>query len=376
MRDYAVELLVKMLETYSPSGKEEKLSRFLLKKFEDFEIKSKIDKVGNVIAKIGQGKPRILLCGHLDTVPGKMEVHNDKGILYGRGAVDAKSSLAAMIMVMKELNKPKLPGEITFAGVVEEEATSLGIKNLIREGISTDYAVFGEPSGVDNITIGYKGSLNLKISCETKGGHPSAPWLFVNAIEKAYELWGLIKNFHLPNEDLESRFYSLSSCLINMHGGEPRNRTPSKCEFSVDIRIPPQLNTEKVFNSIKNIVDSFSRTNPNINTRISLIGKTEPFETSIDSILVRSFSWAIRKTRKNRVTLLKKTGTADINELSLALKIPMIAYGPGDSHLDHTSNEHIIIDDYLDSINIYREAIMRLFALYNKEKGKENEYKS
>ncbi|KON27356.1 hypothetical protein AC481_05200 [miscellaneous Crenarchaeota group archaeon SMTZ-80] len=376
MRDYAVELLVKMLETYSPSGKEEELSHFLLKRLEDFKIKSKIDKVGNVIAKIGQGKPRILLCGHLDTVPGKMEVRNESGILYGRGAVDAKSSLASMIITMKELNKLKLPGEITFAGVVEEEASSLGIKNLIKDGISTDYAIFGEPSGVDNITIGYKGSLNLKISCETEGGHSSAPWLFDNVIEKAYELWGLIKNFHFPNEDLESRFYSLSSCLVYMYGGEPRNITPSKCEFLVDIRIPPQLNAEKVFDSIKDIIDSFGRANPNIDIRISSVGKTKPFETSRDSILVRSFSWAIRKTRKNRVTLLKKTGTADINELALFLKIPMIAYGPGDSHLDHTSNEHIIIDDYLDSIHIYREAIMRLFDLYKKERGKEDGHKS
>ena len=376
MRDYAVELLIKMLETYSPSGEEKELSHFLLKRLKGFKIKSKIDKVGNVIAKIGKGKPKILLCGHLDTVPGKIEVRNERGILYGRGAVDAKASLAAMIMTLKELNKSKLPGEITFAGVVEEEASSLGIKNLIKDGISTDYAIFGEPSGVDNITIGYKGSLNLKMSCETEGGHSSAPWLFDNAIEKAYELWLLIKKFHFPDEDLNSRFYSLSSCLINMYGGESCNITPSKSEFTVDIRIPPQLNVETVFDSIKGIIDSFNRVNPNIDIKISSVGKTEPFETSRDSILVRSFSWAIRKTRKNRVTLLKKTGTADINELSSSLKVPMIAYGPGDSHLDHTSNEHVIIDDYLDSIDIYQEAIMRLFDLYKKERGKKIEHKS
>jgi LysW-gamma-L-lysine carboxypeptidase len=363
MRDYAIKLLVKMLETYSPSGKEDNLSHLLLERFEDFGIRAKTDEVGNVIAKIGQGNPKILLCGHLDTVPGIIEVRNESGILYGRGAVDAKSSLAAMIMAMKELNEIKLPGEIIFAGVVEEEAASLGIKNLIDRGISADYAVFGEPSGVDNITIGYKGCLNLKISCETESGHSSAPWLFDNAIEKAYELWNLIKNFHYPEENLESRFYSLSCCLINIYGGDCHNITPSKCEFIVDMRIPPQLTTEEVFNSIKDVIDSYSRTNPRVNIKISSSGKVNPFEIPRDSILVRAFSWAIRKTRKNRVTLLKKTGTADTNEFYSSFKIPMIAYGPGNSHLDHTPNEHIIIDDYLDSIRVYREAILRLFEL-------------
>ncbi len=368
MKNYAVEFLIEILKTYSPSGEEGELSNLLLRKFAEFGIEAELDDVGNIIAKIGHGEPKILLCGHLDTVPGNIKVSKDGDKLYGRGAVDAKSSLAAMIMAMKDLNKRKLAGEIIFAGVVEEEASSLGIKNLIKKGISANYAIFGEPSGVDNLTIGYKGSLNLKICCETKGGHSSAPWLFENAIEKAYELWELIKNFHYPEENLESRFYSITYCLIKMCGGNSVNITPSNCEFIVNIRIPPQLTSSQVFDSIKKIVNTFKKRNKDTRINISLEGKVNPFETVKSSILVRSFSWAIRKIRKSRVTLLKKTGTADINELSLHMKKPMIAYGPGNSHLDHTPNEHIIINDYLDSICIYREAIIRLFELYNRGK--------
>lgn len=373
MKDYALDLLVKILEIYSPYGKEAAISQFLLDKIKELGINARKDNVGNVIAKIGQGEPRILLCGHMDTVPGEIEVRIEGDKLYGRGAVDAKSPLAAMIMTISMLNEANLPGEVILAGVVDEEGESLGIRNLIEKGIFADYAVFGEPSGVDNVTIGYKGSLHLKASCETESGHSSAPWLFDNAIEKAMELWEIIRNHHLPQEKLDSRFYSSTYCLTKISGGSSLSMTPSNCEILVDVRVPPQLTPDQVFNSIQEVVDSHRVKNENVRVNVSLESKAEPFETDKDSILVRSFSWAIRKTRKSRVTLLKKTGTADINEFSLKSKIPMVAYGPGDSHLDHTPNEHIIIDDYLNSIQIYREAITRLFELHNRKKGVRNE---
>ncbi len=376
MKDYALDLLVKMLEIHSPYGQEEALSQFLLERIKEFGIDARKDNVGNIIAKIGQGEPKILLCGHMDTVPGEIEVRMEGGKLYGRGAVDAKSPLAAMIMAFRMLAEVNLPGEITLAGVVDEEGAGLGIRNLMEKGISADYAIFGEPSGVDNITIGYKGSLHLKVSCETESGHSSAPWLYDNAIEKGIELWEMIRKNHLPQEKLESRFYSSTYCLTKMCGGSSLSMTPSNCEFLVDVRIPPQLTPEQVFDSIQEVVDSYRAKNEKVRVNVSLEGKVEPFETDKDTILVRSLSWAIRKTRKSRVTLLKKTGTADINELSLKLKIPMVAYGPGNSYLDHTPNEHIVIDDYLDSIQICREAIMRLFELHNRKIGDTNENRS
>jgi len=98
MSDYAVQLLTKMLEIYSPSGKEEEISRFLAEEMEKMGFHVKRDSVGNVIGEIGRGKPVILLCGHMDTVAGYIPVQNRDNKLYGRGAVDAKASLAAMIV--------------------------------------------------------------------------------------------------------------------------------------------------------------------------------------------------------------------------------------------------------------------------------------
>jgi LysW-gamma-L-lysine carboxypeptidase len=370
MRDYAKQILVDMLKIYSPSGEEAELSNFILDKTKEFGFFSEKDNVGNVITRMGQGEPKLLLCGHMDTVPGKIDVRMEGNKLYGRGSVDAKSSIAAMMMAMNDLKKNRLSGELILACVVDEEGEGKGIRNLIEKGIKANYAVFGEPSGTCNITIGYKGSLHLRVTIKTESGHPSAPWLFENAIEKAIEIWKLIKNHHLPEENLDSRFYSSSYCLVKLSGGSSLNITPSFCEFDVDIRIPPQLTPEQVYESLMKKIELL-QSNKSTIVEVKSLGKIEPFETEKNSQLVKAFSWSIRKVRKDRVTLLRKTGTADINELSLKYNIPMIAYGPGDSHLDHTSNEHIVIDDYFDSIEIYREAILRLFELDEKRRNNE-----
>ncbi|MGQ9538970.1 MAG: M20/M25/M40 family metallo-hydrolase [Candidatus Bathycorpusculaceae bacterium] len=148
MKEYAVQLLTKMLEIYSPSGKEEEISRFLAEEMAKIGFHVKRDSVGNVIGEIGKGKPLILLCGHMDTVTGYIPVQKMDNKLYGRGAVDAKASLAAMTAAASTLTAED-SAKIIVAGVVDEEGKSTGIKNLLKEGLTADYAIFGEPSGAE-----------------------------------------------------------------------------------------------------------------------------------------------------------------------------------------------------------------------------------
>jgi len=213
VKDYAVSLLTRFLEIYSPTGKETETSKFLVNEMRNLGFHSWKDKVGNAIGEIGSGRPIILLCGHIDTVPGYIKVKFEGNEIYGRGAVDAKSSLAAMIVASSRLKKEDIKGKIIVAGLVDEEGTGKGVNHLISKKILADYAIFGEPSGVENITIAYKGSLHLKVTCKTETGHSSAPWLFKNAIEKAYEVWSMIKDIHFNEKRSESRFYSVSSCM-------------------------------------------------------------------------------------------------------------------------------------------------------------------
>jgi len=366
MRDYIISLLTKLLEIYSPSGKEEKISDFLVKEMENLEFHVWKDDVGNVIGEIGRGKTVILLCGHMDTVAGYIPVRVENNKLYGRGAVDAKASLAAMIVASSILAKAGLSNRIRVVGVVDEEGLGKGIKHLIKERPSADYAIFGEPSGVDKITIGYKGSLRLKITTKTQTGHSAAPWLFENAIEKAFEIWNVIKKLHLPQEKPESRFYSITSCLTKVNGGKLVSTIPSKCNIHLDLRIPPQFTCMQVFNEISKVIKQSEAENPKVSVKVKIEDITDPFEVDQSSPLVRTLSRSIREVRHKPATLLRKTGTGDMNVIGRVMKIPVVTYGPGNSHLDHTPNEHIDIQEYLESIQVYRATMMRLLKLHGK----------
>jgi len=360
MSDYPVGLLTRMLEIYSPSGEEEELSNFLAKEMEDLGFRVRKDKVGNVIGEIGQGKPVILLCGHMDTVEGYIPVRIENNKLYGRGAVDAKAPLAAMIVAASTFLKEDFPGKILVVGVVDEEGSGKGIRHFIKEGIEPDYAIFGEPSGIEKIVFGYKGILNIKITCETPSGHSAAPWLFDNAIEKAMEIWRQIQKLHLREEKLKSRFYSTTSCLTKINGGNASSMIPSRCDICVQLRIPPHFTPEQIFNEVKRKIKRYKATNPKVSVKLKMEGVANGFEADRRSLLVRALAWAIRKTTLNYASFSRKTGTGDMNLLGNALKIPVVTYGPGDSRLDHTPNEHIDLKEYLVSINVYRKVLMKL----------------
>ncbi|UCF44830.1 MAG: M20/M25/M40 family metallo-hydrolase [Candidatus Bathyarchaeota archaeon] len=367
MSDYAVRLLTDLLKIYSPSRKEEAISNFLVKEMKALGFRISKDSVGNVIGEIGQGKPVILLCGHMDTIPGQLPVRVKNNKIYGAGAVDAKGPLAAMIIAAaKVAQEPTFQAKVVVASVVEEEATSRGVKNLIREGISADYAIFGEPSGAENITIGYKGNLHIQITLETYTGHSSVPWLYENAIEKAFELWQQIENAYPPVEKQESPFHAVTACLIKLSGGKGDSKIPSKCEMHIDLRVPPQCTSAQVFKEAENVIKQYQATNPKGSVKVAIKDSNEPFEVNKNSPLVRALSYSIRKVQNKPATLLRKTGTGDMNILGRAMNMPIVTYGPGDSHLDHTKDEHILISEYLDGIQVYKETILKLIELHEK----------
>src|SRR5271155_2393688 len=124
-----IQLLLSALKIYSPTKKEEKLSRYMRKEMTSLGFRNvRTDAGGNAIGEIGSGKPHLLLCGHMDTVPGLLPVKREDDILYGRGAADAKSPMCAMVSAAAGATG-KL--HITVACVTREEGDSLGVNTLI-----------------------------------------------------------------------------------------------------------------------------------------------------------------------------------------------------------------------------------------------------
>ena len=368
MQEQAVRLLTNLLGIYSPSGKEAEIASFLAEEMKKLGFQVGIDAIGNVIGVVGEGEPTIFLCGHMDTVAGHLPLRVEEGKIYARGAVDAKGPLAAMVMAAAEVAKePAFRGKVLIASVVEEEATSKGVRHLITQGIQADYAIFGEPSGVENITIGYKGQIQLKIVCKTQTGHSSTPWLYENALERAYELWMQIKNSYPPMEKAESPFNAITACLTKVSGGRATSVIPSESEMYIDIRIPPELTSSQVIDETRKVIAQYEAANPKVTVKATVEDTVEPFEVNKSSPLVHSLSSSIRKVLNKPATLLRKTGTGDMNILGKAMSLPIVTYGPGDSHLDHTLEEHIVINEYLDSIQVYKETLLKLSELHNKD---------
>jgi len=371
MQDQAVRLLTNLLGIYSPSGKEADIATFLADEMKKLGFQVGMDNIGNVIGVVGDGEPTIFLCGHMDTVAGHLPLRVEENKIYARGAVDAKGPLAAMVMASAEVaREPAFKGKVLLASVIEEEATSRGVRHMITQGIHADYAIFGEPSGVENITIGYKGQIQLKVICKTQTGHSSTPWLYDNALEKTYELWLQIKNSYPQVEKAESPFNAVTACLTKVNGGKATSVIPFETEMFIDIRVPPQLTTTQLIKQTQEVIEQYQKSNPKVTVKASIEDTVEPFEVDKSSPLVHALSASIRKVLNKPATLLRKTGTGDMNILGKAMNLPIVTYGPGDSHLDHTFDEHIVISEYLESIQVYKETLLKLSELHNNKNGK------
>ena len=365
---YAVELLKKALELYTPSRSEAALANLIKDKclnelgFEQVNI----DNVGNIIATKGTGEPRILLCGHMDTVPGQVPVRIEDSYMYGRGASDAKAPLIAMLLAASEF--PKQSGTVIFAGVVDEEGNATGVKQLVKSKLGVDYAVFGEPSGVENITVAYKGRLALRLTCDVgKSAHASAPWLAKNSIEEMYDFWKAIKAEIERVGTADNKAKSISCSLTEITGGSSHNVTPQKCKITIDVRVPTITTCDNVLSMVDTVIKKVA-TEKNIKATYRIEDKTEPFEADQTSPLVRALLLAVLDVRNKRPMLLRKTGTGDMNVLGHSFKIPVITYGPGDPHASHTVDERVNIAEYVTSIEVYERALFHLSRLHHLKK--------
>jgi [amino group carrier protein]-lysine/ornithine hydrolase len=363
---FAVELLKRSLEQYTPSRSEASLANILKSKCVNelgFE-QAHIDNVGNIIATKGSGEPRILLCGHMDTVPGQIPIRIEDGYLYGRGASDAKAPLIAMLLAGSEF--PKQRGTIIFAGVVDEEGNATGIKQLVKSNIAVDYAIFGEPSGIDNITIAYKGRLAIRLTCNVGyTAHASAPWLAKNSIEEIFDFWNAI-NLKIKLASMgENKSNSISCSLTEITGGSSHNVTPQQCKITIDIRVPASTTCKSVLSILDETIKKIEGEKEGVKATYRIEDMTDPFETNPSSVLIRSLSLSILDVCKKRPNLLRKTGTGDMNILGNAFKIPVVTYGPGDSHASHSVKERVNVEEYISSIDVFSRALFHVSRLHS-----------
>ena len=363
---YAVKMLEKALRLYTPSLEERSMTEFLAEKCDDLGFHDiRIDGVGNVIARKGSGSPVVMLCGHMDTVPGKIRVRRDGDLLYGRGASDAKAPLMSMLFAAASIRDGN--GTVVFVGVVDEEGNATGIKNLIKKKMDVDYAVFGEPSRLDHITIGYKGRLAISLRIDVKSSaHASAPWLAKNAIEEVSLFVGRLKE-SLEARGGESRTAQITAAVTEIRGGSSHNVTPQECTATMDIRIPTTTSCKMIEEKVSDLVREISEER-GVETFYSILDETEPFEASTRSPLMRAFNLGILEVEGTHATPIRKTGTGDMNVMGSRWKIPVVTYGPGDPHASHTVNECVSVSEYLRGIEVFKRTLAHLKRLHDRKR--------
>ena len=340
-----VEILRALVEEYSPSGAETKAVRRFLDIARDLGFTVESDAVGNGIARIGSGRPTILFLGHIDTVEGELPVRLTEDRLYGRGTCDAKGPLAAALFAA---SRWRGFGQIAIVAAVGEERDSRGSRHLVKEFPRPDFLIVGEPSGWDAATIGYKGNLSLILRIEGSRSHMSSPE--PTTVEVGLAFVDKIRR-HLEGRR-GSRQFDSASLKIRSINTLVRGGT-DQVEIEVNVRLPAGLPPDDVLTFLEGA-------GPQV--RWEVIDRSRAVEVDPKNEVVRALCAGIRDLGA-RPTLLRKSGTSDLNVVDPVWSCPAAAYGPGDSHLDHTDAEHILIGDFRRAIKVLEVAFSRLATI-------------
>ncbi len=358
----------RVLETYSPSGEESALASLLLNELDSRGLSPRIDRAGNVISEIGKGPRSLLLCPHIDTVPGILSVKREGNLLYGRGACDAKGALLSMLFAFEDLAEEYrknqlnlLSSRVVFAGVVEEERESVGLSQLITDGLKANAAIFGEPCGSSKVAIGYRGHVPISFEIRTKEGHASAPWNATNAAEVAFTLYENIRTKLTDSKEPES-LESVSVAVTRIESGTAHNVIPGLSKMSLDIRLPLGTSSNNIIPEIGQIIAEMERKEMCTITS-NLARPTEPYRVRLDSKIVRAINRSILKLGFEKPSFIVKSGTGDMNTYAQAFGVDALTYGPGDTKLSHTSDEFVDLTEVFNCTKVLVRTAEEFFRL-------------
>ncbi len=341
-----VDLLEGLLRIPSPSHQEAQAVEYLVSAMAGSGFDACIDGAGNAVGRRGNGPNEVVLLGHIDTVPGFIDVRRDGDLLFGRGAVDAKGPLACFAAAGARLTPPP-DWRITVIGAVGEESQSHGAVYL-RSRYRPRALVIGEPSKWDHITLGFKGSLWLDYHVDISMAHTASG--LESAPEAAVRFWNDLKAWcGTLYPDAGGPFNQLTATLRGM--SSTSDGFVEQADLRIGLRLPPGLDVSLVEAKLKELSGSGS---------LEMAEPIPAFKAEKNTPLVRAFLSSIREAGGTPV-FSYKTGTSDMNLVAPVWGCPSVAFGPGDSTLDHTPDEHISVGEYLRGIQVLANVLGRLF---------------
>jgi len=336
------ELLTETVRIASVSGDEADLAEFLAQRLLRAGFDTRVDAAGNLIATWGRGTSNTMLVGHLDTASGRLAVRRTGDRLFGRGTVDAKGPLAAAITAVSRQPRDAAR-RYTIVGAVEEETTSRGAHHLAATMSRPDALIILEPSGWDGITIGYRGSLRAVWSVRQPAGHGAGPRQ--SATDRAVAFVRELQDHARSWSGDRGIFDRLDVRALGIHTDGDGITDAARVE--VGLRVPLAYDVPALLDVVRAAGGDGA---------LDIVNVDPPVRTDRRSTLARRFVESIRSCGGSPRFKLK-TGTSDLNILGPAWGCPAVAYGPGDSRLDHTPDEHIDVAEF-DRAVLVLEAVL------------------
>ncbi len=343
--EQVAELLEALITQPSPSGEEGKAAELLVEHLTAWGLDAWTDEIGNVHACRGPREAaRVVLLGHLDTVPGQVPVRWDGDVLWGRGAVDAKGPLVAHALALASLPETAASG-IRLVAAVGEETDSRGALHLVETLDAPEAVVIAEPNGLSTVGLGYKGRIRARLAARTEPAHPGAPQptaseLLIQAIEQL-TAWS-------ANPTRDPGFEETSVRVMDV--ASHRTADLDEATATLDIRLPGDVPAADELETI--LADG---------VRLAIEEAIPAVTASPRSRLATALRGALIQ-RGHEPRMARKTGSSDWNVVGPAWGCRAVAYGPGDASLDHTPHERIGLGDVVEAAEVLVNALQRMGA--------------
>jgi len=375
-KDEIVDFMRRLIQVKSLSGREQEVVQLVEREMERVGFDEVfIDGFGNVIGRVGDGKIKIAMDAHLDTVDiGNPDLWEkdpfsgdvDDEWVYGRGASDQKAGMASMVYGVKVMKALSLFGDFTLyvvGSVLEENCDGLCWKYIIENDvIKPDFVLITEPTGL-NINIGQRGRVEFRIKTKGLSAHASAPERGENAI---YKMAKIINEVEKLNESLkDDPFLGKGTIAVTQifFKSPSQNAVPDECVIHIDRRLTKGETKESAYEEIREI---FRKTGIDgeivelICEERSYTGLLYPMEkyfptwvTGEKDIIVESARKAYKEVFEKEPTIGKWTFSTNGVVTAGIYKIPTVGFGPGDEIFAHAPNEKVRISHLLKAAAFY-----------------------
>lgn len=331
----------------------------------------------NIISSYGAGEDNektLILSGHMDTVPVEnMTIDPFKGFvedgkIYGRGAVDMKGPISAMIMALIVLKRAnvKLKGKVYFAGVIDEEKGAEGARHIVKNGPKAKCAIVGEPTDMQ-IANGHRGLESIQITVKGKYAHGGTPEKGINAIAKMNKILTEIETNLLPQ--IMKRIHPIiGPAFFNLgviQGGTQPSTVAGECILKIDRRWLPSESRESIVEELREIISDLQKNDHELKAEVTIISPKDSLGIGYPPLVCNESSSLVKTLKKACNKIINETKTISFpawtdGSILGRYGIETVVFGPGHLSSAHSDIEFCSVEDIVSACKVYIYTILNL----------------